>query len=73
MDARDGGWAGGAGLGLEELGDGEGLKGGEAGGAVDVVGVFADGVAGVVEGDGADERGGGLAAEELSEEFSHLE
>lgn len=70
-DAGDGGRAGLAALGLEELDDGEGREVDEAGGGVGVCGGVGEGEAAGVEGGGAGE-GGGLFAAEDGEDGGHF-
>jgi hypothetical protein len=71
-NARNDGRTGLAALGLEELDHGEGLKVDETGGCVLVIWVFTHGMALVIKGNGADQRGLLLAAEELSKDGSHV-
>lgn len=73
VDAGDSSRAGHAALGLEKLEDSERLEVNEASSSVLVVRIIDDGVARVIESDGADEGSLLLAAEDLAEERSHCD
>jgi hypothetical protein len=70
-NVRDSGGAGLTALRLKEFNEGEGFKVDEASGCVLVIGVLANGMAMVVESDGADHGGLLLPAEELGKKRSH--
>jgi hypothetical protein len=71
-NARDGWRTGLTALGLKELDHGEGLKVDKTGSCVLVIWVFTYGMTLVIEGNGANQRGLLLAAEELAKNGSHV-